>query len=119
MLRGILLMWRKEKGERERGRCFTKQLSYERKFRTMRQLLTVPLYELVLCNSQLYFYSMHKLRNYGFLRHNLKDNHCICLLSRLKITWQTTYETTPMYLPLDSYDHFLIQYILEITCENK
>jgi len=74
MLRGILLMWRKE-------------LSYELKFRTMRQLLTVPLYELVLCNSQLYFYSMHKLKNYRLLRDNLKDNHCTCLLSCLKITW--------------------------------
>jgi len=32
--------------------------------------------------------------------------------------YETIYETTPMYLLLDSYD-FLIQYILEITCKNK
>jgi len=57
------------------------------KYLANRSLLNVPLYELVLCNSQLYFYSMHKLRNYGLLRDNLKDNNCTCLLSRLKITW--------------------------------
>jgi hypothetical protein len=91
----FLLMWRKERGERENGRCFAKQPPHKLKIRNMRQ----PFYELLLtCNLELYFYYMHKLTSYDLLRDNLENDHCICcLLSRLKITWH--YMTRPMHLP--------------------
>jgi hypothetical protein len=76
----------RDSGEIERDRCFMKQPPRELKCKY--KITILPLYELLLpYNSQFYFYSMHKLRNYEFLRDNLENNHCTCcLLSCLKIT---------------------------------
>jgi hypothetical protein len=95
-------MWRKERGKRERCRCFVKQPSHELKFKTMRQLYT-PLYKWLLsCSSQIFLCCIHKLRALELLWDNIKDNTLYLLSLKSSHNYvallETIYVTIPIHL---------------------